>query len=53
MKGTSFEICFMKFGKSAKAIEDEANDLNKVKDNYEALISEWEKVKIIIDKELK
>jgi hypothetical protein len=43
----------MKFGEIAKLIETESDDINKVKENYQKLISEWEIVNTIIEEELK
>jgi signal transduction histidine kinase/ligand-binding sensor domain-containing protein/DNA-binding response OmpR family regulator len=53
IKGSAFEICLMKFGEIAKLIETESDDINKVKENYQKLISEWEIVNTIIEEELK
>jgi HPt (histidine-containing phosphotransfer) domain-containing protein len=53
IKGSAFEICLMKFGEIAKLIETESDDINKVKENYQKLISEWEIVNTIIEGELK
>ena len=52
IKGTSFEICFMKLGHIAKLIEDYSDNIKSVKQNYEHLISEWQTLKDIIEKEL-
>ncbi|MEA1885521.1 MAG: response regulator, partial [Thermotogota bacterium] len=53
IKGSAFEVCFMKFGEIAKSIEMESDDIVKAKQNYQLLMSEWEIVKAIIEEELK
>ena len=52
IKGTAFEICFMELGHIAKLIENNYDNLTSVKQNYENLISEWETIKGVIQKEL-
>jgi len=53
IKGTSFEICFMRFGHIAKEIETQSQNIDFVKNNFTILSNEWNQIKDIIDQELK
>jgi len=52
IKGTSLEICFMRFGNIAKDIETHSHNIEYVKKNYINLSDEWNQIKDIIDLEL-
>ncbi len=53
IKGTSFEICFMKLGYIAKGIEHDTKNFDMVKRKFNELVFEWEYIKTIIETELK